>query len=291
MQAQPFSPLCSPGCAPCEALRPTPLFLPALQSTLGRSHYLRARVVVAQTFIPASHPLVHCQDCSRGAALLAVGFPGWGPQWSNTLNERSASLLCNLDQQSSDTVSEGAALQAHVCSPFSASSARCTVHAVSVGGSVIIVQYHFPPSLLLGSLFVGPVPLIHQLLFQRPRERRTKLWNKHQNCRWCLCSPTGEVISHLSCAPSSDVGKGLAVIISSLLSKASLASEATKQELGSRMSAHILGNTQGWDRCLPRTVTATLKMWLLLIKVEQNSAVIFQGNLSGAERAVTFCTL
>lgn len=85
--------------------------------------------------------------------------------------------------------------------------------------------------------------------------------------------------------------KGLAVIISNLLSKASLGSEATEQELGSRMSAHILGNIQDWDCCLLRTVTATLKMWLLLIKVEQNSAVIFQSNFSGAERAVTFCTL
>ena len=48
------------------------------------------------------------------------------------------------------------------------------------------------------------------------------------------------------------------------------------------MSAHILENIQGQDCCLPRTMTVTLKMWLVLIKGEPNSEVIFQSNLSGA---------
>lgn len=164
MQAQPFSPLYSPGCAPCEALRPTLLFLPALQSTLGKFHYLRARIVVAQTFIPASHPLVHCQDCRRGAALLAAE-PSW---WGSLGGAPSGGThLMNAQPPSSATwISSLVTLLVKV-QPFNPTAAPPSQPALPGTCSVCRGECDYStisfPSLplLLGSLFAGPVPLIH----------------------------------------------------------------------------------------------------------------------------------
>lgn len=67
---------------------------------------------------------------------------------------------------------------------------------------------------------------------------------------------------HAIGAPSCNVGKGPSVIMSSLLCKSSLGSEAAGQRLDSRLPAYyfyILGNIQVWECYLPRTVTMAPK--------------------------------